>query len=345
MNYTFRPAVRENVGLFIGLAGGTGSGKTWSAMTMAKGIVGPGNRFAVIDTENRRASHYAEFFDFDVLDLAPPFSSDRYGEAVQFAVDSGYKCIVVDSVSHEHDGIGGYLDTQAADLAERVERMMKKKPELKEWDAIDRATPLSWNGAKKLRKRMRQIMLDCSTSIPIIFCFRAEEKVFASKDGKLVAHNPPIWAPVCGKEMPFEMTAFFMLHRDNPGVPKPIKLEGQHESLFPLNRKLDEACGKRIADWARGRKESTPQGPTTPAAESPRRDGAPAPHSPAGGPSELITPVQVADLEALADEHQVSVEKLREKVGVQALAQIRATDYGRACAWIKTVAAARGAQQ
>ena len=32
MTFEFRPAVRENVPLLIGLAGGTGSGKTFSAM-------------------------------------------------------------------------------------------------------------------------------------------------------------------------------------------------------------------------------------------------------------------------------------------------------------------------
>ena len=51
---TFRPALRENVGLLIGLAGGSGGGKTWSAMLLAKGISGD-KPFAVIDTEARRA--------------------------------------------------------------------------------------------------------------------------------------------------------------------------------------------------------------------------------------------------------------------------------------------------
>jgi dephospho-CoA kinase len=64
MSFSFRPGVRENVGLLIGLAGGTGSGKTYSAMELAAGISGD-KPFAVIDSEARRALHYADRFRFD----------------------------------------------------------------------------------------------------------------------------------------------------------------------------------------------------------------------------------------------------------------------------------------
>ena len=35
MTHIFRPGVRENVGLLIGLAGSSGSGKTYTAMRLA----------------------------------------------------------------------------------------------------------------------------------------------------------------------------------------------------------------------------------------------------------------------------------------------------------------------
>ena len=40
MSIMFRPAVRQNVGLLIGLAGSSGSGKTYTAMRLAKGMAG-----------------------------------------------------------------------------------------------------------------------------------------------------------------------------------------------------------------------------------------------------------------------------------------------------------------
>ena len=72
----FKPAERKNVSLLVGLAGGTGSGKTMSAFRLAKGICGD-KRFAVVDTENGRASHYADMFDFDVAELRAPFRPER----------------------------------------------------------------------------------------------------------------------------------------------------------------------------------------------------------------------------------------------------------------------------
>jgi hypothetical protein len=50
MSFLFRPALRENVGLLMGLIGPSGGGKTFSAMRLAAGIAGE-RRFAVIDTE------------------------------------------------------------------------------------------------------------------------------------------------------------------------------------------------------------------------------------------------------------------------------------------------------
>lgn len=252
--YLASPPGDEQMGLFIGLAGGPGTGKTWSAMEIATGIVGPGKRFAVIDTENKRASHYKKFFNFDVFNFEPPFSSERYGKAVEAQYKAGYGAIVVDSISHEHDGIGGYLDSQALDLSERVARSMKRNPNANEYDVSKQLTPSSWIIPKGNRKRMRQILLACSPTIPIIFCFRAEEKVFHSVDGKLVARKVPEWQPICDKGMPFEMTVLFILHADNPGVPhvymKPM--QEQHKPLFPLDRKLSRESGRLIAEWARG---------------------------------------------------------------------------------------------
>jgi len=252
-SFKFEKAVRSNVGLFIGLAGGTGSGKTYSAMRIAKGIVGPKKRFAVIDTENKRSLHYADEFDFEVVHLEAPFSSERYEGAVKTAFDGGYGAIVVDSASHEHDGYGGYLDAQSTDLDERVRRFMARNQGGDEYKIREKLTPSSWVQPKLHRKRMMQTLLACSSTVPVIFCFRAEEKVFASKDGKLVARPVPEWEPICGKGMPFEMTVFFMLHNSKPGfIGTVIKLPKIHQPMFPKDKLLNEDSGRLIAEWAKG---------------------------------------------------------------------------------------------
>src|SRR5688572_29808850 len=100
MSIQFRAAQRENVPLLLGLAGGTGSGKTYSAMLIAQGLAA-GKRFAVIDTENGRARHYADVFKFHDAQLRAPFRPEAYAEAIAAADKADYPVIVVDSMSHE----------------------------------------------------------------------------------------------------------------------------------------------------------------------------------------------------------------------------------------------------
>src|SRR5262245_23362492 len=113
--FSFRPARREGVSLLLGLAGSSGSGKSFSAMRLATGMAGDAP-FAVIDTEAGRAKHYADRFKFDHGDLTPPFTPARYLDAINAADAAKYPVIVVDSATHCHAGEGGILDMQEAEF-------------------------------------------------------------------------------------------------------------------------------------------------------------------------------------------------------------------------------------
>src|SRR5258708_34777413 len=75
-----------------------------------------GKACAAIDTEERRALHYADEFKFDHVELRPPFRPESYADAVVAADASGYPVIVVDSGSHVWAGDGGVLDWQDEEL-------------------------------------------------------------------------------------------------------------------------------------------------------------------------------------------------------------------------------------
>lgn len=132
MGYAFKRAIRENVGLLIGLAGASGSGKTFTAFRLASGICGD-KPFAVIDTESRRALHYADQFKFDHCELEAPFRPQAYMDTIVAADKAGYPVIVVDSMSHEHAGEGGLLDWHEELLNEFVKRAMDKNSNRSEW--------------------------------------------------------------------------------------------------------------------------------------------------------------------------------------------------------------------
>lgn len=248
MTFAFRPALRENVGLLIGLVGASGSGKTYTAMELASGIAGD-RAFAVIDTEAGRAKHYADLFKFDHGDLKPPFRPNSYAEAIAAADQAGYPVIVVDSTSHEHAGEGGLLDWHDEELTRMAGEDYRKR------EACNMA---AWIKPKTAHKHMVQKLLQVRAHL--ILCFRAEEKVEMVKDDsgkwKIQPKTSPVglqgWIPICEKSMPYELTASFLLTADAPGVPKPIKLQSQHKALFPLDKPITRESGKRIAEWAAG---------------------------------------------------------------------------------------------
>ena len=248
MGFEFRPAARESVGLLIGLAGGTGSGKTFTAMRLATGMAG-GQPFAVIDTEAGRAKHYADRFRFDHGDLRPPFSPAAYTEAIVAADKAGYPVIVVDSASHEHAGDGGLLDMHEAEL----QRMAGD-----DWKRRDAVKMAAWIKPKGDHKRFVSRLLQIRAHL--ILCFRAEEKIEMVRDerGKMAPQPKRSltgldgWIPICEKNLPFEMTASFLLLASAPGLPKPIKLQEQHRGLFPLDQPITERSGEALAAWARG---------------------------------------------------------------------------------------------
>lgn len=103
----FTKAIRRKARLRLALTGPSGSGKTYGALMIAKGL---GGRIAVIDTEHGSASLYCHLAEFDTLELAPPYSPERYIEAIKAAEAEGYDVIVIDSATHEWSGAGGCLE-------------------------------------------------------------------------------------------------------------------------------------------------------------------------------------------------------------------------------------------
>ena len=94
----------------VALAGESGCGKTYSAIRLARGLVGEKGKIGVIDTEQKRASLYADIYGgFDVIDLEPPYSPARYKEAIKTFKEAGYNAVVIDSMSHEWESEGGVI--------------------------------------------------------------------------------------------------------------------------------------------------------------------------------------------------------------------------------------------
>lgn len=257
MSFTFRPAVREKVGLLIGVAGPSGSGKTYSAMRLAAGMAGD-KPFAVIDTEARRALHYADRFRFDHGELRSPFRPQCYTEAIRAADQAGYPVIVVDSCSHEHAGEGGLLDWHEEELTRMAGDDYRKREACK---------MAAWIKPKMAHKTWISQLLQVRAHL--ILCFRAEQKtdIVRGANGKMeivpkkLASGFSDWIPICEKNMLYELTASFLLTPDAPGLPHAIKLQEQHRDAFPADKPISEESGRAIAAWASGGANKAPEGP------------------------------------------------------------------------------------
>ena len=102
----FKKAQRKAVKIKMALTGTSGSGKTYSALLIAKGI---GGRIAVIDSENDSASLYSDLVDFDTCPIEPPFTPQKYIDIIHEAENEGYTTLIIDSLTHVWSGEGGIL--------------------------------------------------------------------------------------------------------------------------------------------------------------------------------------------------------------------------------------------
>lgn len=114
----FVKAARRQKKLRLGIAGPPGAGKTLTALRFAMALArmdGGTGRVAVIDTENKSASLYANdqydggklIFDVDTLD---DYAPTTYTAAIKEAGRQRYDVVVVDSWTHAWSGEGGALD-------------------------------------------------------------------------------------------------------------------------------------------------------------------------------------------------------------------------------------------
>jgi hypothetical protein len=254
MPITFKPAsaFTERHGLFVALVGGTNSGKSYSALRLARGIAGPRGKIAAADTEGGRLLHLKKDFDFDLTLLEPPHRPERYAEVAEAAENAGYDCLLIDSFSMEWRGVGGVLDWIDEELDAAVERQ-RANAQSKGWNFDEyRARNANKMAASIAPKMAHKLMVSSflGRRIPIIFSIRGEMTLDPdTKKEKFKAQCSPTFL--------FEVTVSFRLAQDRRGIidlsdPASYKMEGAHRSIFRDGEQLSEQHGEQLAAWARG---------------------------------------------------------------------------------------------
>lgn len=223
----------------IGIAGISGSGKTYTALLIARGMVNSPSEIGFLDTENKRGSLYADILDgqFMIGDLYPPFSPVRYAQAIQEFQDAGVKVLLIDSVTHEWEGSGGCDDIANAPKADGTPRKVA-----------------NWIEAKRQHKQFMNVLLQ--SNMDIICCIRAREKTDFKDPTKPASLGIQ---PICEKNFMFEMTASLLMVN-----------EGKNQQFLKIPSFLKDAfgngsgylgieTGKKIREWLSKGEKETPE--------------------------------------------------------------------------------------
>lgn len=231
---SFTKARREGSHVLASIEATSGRGKTHSALLLGRGLVGPTGKLGLLDTETGRGKIFADLIPggYEYGELTPPYSPERYVAAIKAAEGAGLEGLIIDSASHEWEGIGGIGEiADAGRTATGGELKGLQK----------------WAKPKARHKRFVQTLL--TTRMHIIVCLRAKEKLI-QKDGEIVSIG---WVPVQEKFFGYEMTVrLFLPEGVQPGVPQLIKCPSDLIGAFPDGRRISVDTGASIAQWVHG---------------------------------------------------------------------------------------------
>lgn len=218
-----KKATRKQVKLRLNISAPSGAGKTYSALRMAKGLCGDWNKVAVIDTENGSASLYSDLGDFHVIDLTPPFTPEKYIEALQTCVAAGMEVVIIDSTTHEW-----------ACLIEENELLAQSKFRGNTWSAWSNTTP----------RHDRFISAILHSPVHVITCTRSKMETVMGDDKKVKKVG---MKDVQREGWEYELTISLNIDRDThlaiPSKDRTNLFEGKNPFL------ITEETGQQISEW------------------------------------------------------------------------------------------------
>jgi hypothetical protein len=248
----FRPASRREAKPLIGLYSESGCGKTWSALLLARGFVGPQGRIGMIETEGGRGEAYvgrAPVGDYHARPIRGNFSPVEYGTAITEAEGDKLDALIIDSASHEWEGAGGVLSMAADNQAKGTKGV------------------LVWQQPKMQHQRHFMLRL-MQTPIPlVIVCMRAKYPMVEGRN----ARGEKEWVrskdlePKQADDILFEMFVHGWIDQEHRLHVTKYTLP-ELADVIRDNEPISIETGQRLAAWARGVQSSPQQSPRSPPA-------------------------------------------------------------------------------
>ena len=224
----FKKAVKDVIKVKLAVCGVSNSGKTYSALRLAKGLVGAEGKIAFVDTEHNSACLYASLFDFDVVNMNPPYHPLKFTQSIDAAINQSYDVVILDSISPEWAGDGGVLDIKGS-LDERGGNQFS-----------------NWRKPTELHNKFIDKIL--SAPIHIICCMRSKQDYMMIQDskGKTVPKKVGL-APIQREGIEYEFSLVFDIALNHRA-----KVEKDRTQVFKDIEEdflITEDTGKLIRDW------------------------------------------------------------------------------------------------
>lgn len=254
----FQKAKREKTQVRMALTGPTNAGKTYSAIRVAYGIIkaalekekGEGkvtdeeifDKIAFIDTERRRGLFYAERDDlpletgeFNWMDLAPPYTVDKYISAVSEASElvGPNGVIIIDSLTHAWASSGGVLDQK-----ERLQKQAGKN------------SYTAWHEAGKLQDMLVNNVLSVQSHVIATMRSKMKYDLVENDKGKLAPKQLGL-APVQREDTEYEFDITLMLEKSNhtATIIKDTTFLSQVADEYENIGMLNEHLGSQLFKW------------------------------------------------------------------------------------------------
>ena len=241
----FKQAERAQLYLRCALFGPSGSGKTMTALRMAKGIAEKMKvPIAVIDSESRSASKYADRVSFIVDDLERK-TVDHYIASMNDAAKAGYKILVIDSLSHAW-----------RELTEEVDRITQASP--------SRNSVLSWGKVSPKQKRLVEAILNYPGHVIVTMRSKTEWVIGEGKNGKTAPEKMGL-APEQGKGIEYEFDLLVEMNQQHIAT---ITKDRTGKFQDEVIDKPGEEFGIALYDWLSSGTAERPAAPVEKVAPS-----------------------------------------------------------------------------
>lgn len=226
----FQKATKKKAKLRLAIAGPSGSGKSMTALRIAKGISERrgGAKICAVDTEKGSLSLYEDIVPFDVSEFSS-YEPQNLVAAIEEAEKLGYGVMIIDSLSHFWFGEGGELD--------QVNKAAKRSQ--------SQNTYFAWRDVSPVHNQLVEAMLKSKMDIIVTMRVKTEYVIETDSKGRQVPKKIGL-KPIMRDGIEYEFTVTADVNIDNDFIVAKTRCPALNQYV---GNKVGEDVADILMDW------------------------------------------------------------------------------------------------